>query len=55
MSELLKRNNWTKKTLKLTIKNRSGQLRAEYLEDISQFPAEQLIFIDESLFNETTG
>jgi hypothetical protein len=35
--------------------SRSEPARNAYLEDISQFAAEQLVFLDETIFNEKTG
>lgn len=35
--------------------DRSETLRRAYLDDIRRFVAEDLIFLDESIFNEETG
>ena len=52
---VLKRNSWTRKTLRVMSNSRSEPARNAYLEDISQFAAEQLVFLDETIFNEKTG
>jgi transposase len=55
ISKMLKRNKWTRKSIKLMSNNQNKELRYSYLEDISIYSADQLVFIDESLFNEKTG
>uniref|UniRef100_A0A093X9Y0 Uncharacterized protein y4pE/y4sA n=1 Tax=Talaromyces marneffei PM1 TaxID=1077442 RepID=A0A093X9Y0_TALMA len=55
---LIKRRNATsdEKISRMRISlNRSQALRDAYTEDIQQFAAEDLIFLDESIFNEKTG
>jgi len=52
---LIKNRNWTRKKLKRISLNRSEALRRAYLDDIRQFTAEDLVFVDESIFNEKTG
>jgi transposase len=55
VSKLLRRNHWTRKAL-LTISNRRSEaLRHAYIDDMAAYAADDLIFIDESLFNEKTG
>jgi hypothetical protein len=51
---MLKRNKWTRKSIKLMSNNRNKELRYAYLKDISIYSANQLIFINKSLFNEKT-
>jgi len=55
ISRLFKRRKWSRKHLKRISLNRSEVLRRGYLDDIRQFAAEDLIFLDESIFNEKTG
>jgi transposase len=55
ISELLSSNNWTRKQLKLVARDRSELMRTEYLYEMRAFQAEDLIFLDESIFNEKTG
>lgn len=55
ISRTLKRRKWSQKELRRISLNRSETLRRAYIEDISRFPAEDLVFIDESIFNEKTG
>jgi transposase len=54
ISAMLKRNNWTRKSIKLMSNNRNEGLRHSYLKEISIYSAEQLVFIDESISNEKT-
>ena len=44
---LIKNRNWTRKKLKRISLNRSEALRRAYLDDIRQFTAEDLVFVDE--------
>ena len=53
--QLFKRRKWSRKQLKRISLNRSEVLRRGYLDDIRQFVAEDLVFLDESIFNEKTG
>lgn len=55
VSRLLKRRNWTRKQLRRISLDQSEALRRAYLDDIRQFAAEDLVFVDESIFNEKTG
>lgn len=55
VSRLLKRRNWTRKELRRISLNRSEALRRAYRDDVRHFAAEDLIFLDESIFNEKTG
>ncbi|KAL3704461.1 hypothetical protein TMatcc_010152 [Talaromyces marneffei ATCC 18224] len=52
---LFKRRRWSRKQLKRISLNRSEPLRRAYLDDICQFAADDLVFLDESIFNEKTG
>ena len=55
ISRLFKRRKWSRKQLKRISLNRSEVLRRGYLDDIHQFAAEDLVFLDESIFNKKTG
>jgi transposase len=56
VSRVLSRNGWSQKELKRISRNRSEELRAAYREDMDRsFIAEDLVFLDESIFNEKTG
>jgi hypothetical protein len=55
ISILLKRNKWSSKSLYLLSSRRDEALRQAYIEDMANYAADDLIFIDESLFNEKTG
>jgi transposase len=55
MSDILKRNGWTRKKIEYMSINRSEELRRAYIEDMVNYSTEDLIFIDESIFNEKTG
>lgn len=55
VSRLLERNSWNKKKLEVISSNRSDQARRLYLQDIERFPVEDLIFLDETIFDEKTG
>jgi hypothetical protein len=55
ISRLFKRRKWSRKQLKRISLDRSEVLRRGYLDDIRQFAAEDLVFLDESNFNEKTG
>ena len=51
----LKRNGWTRKKLEISSNKRRDVLRQDYLVAMQEYPAERLVFIDESIFNEKTG
>ena len=55
VSRLLKRNNWTRKTLQIGSNQQNSVLRQDYFLEMRNYAADQLIFIDESIFNEKTG
>lgn len=55
LSRIFRRRGWTRKELQRISLNRSDELRRAYIDDIRQFGAQDLIFIDESIFNEKTG
>lgn len=55
VSRLLKRRNWTGKELRRISLNRSEALRRAYQDDIRHFAVEDLIFLNESIFNKKTG
>jgi hypothetical protein len=52
VSRVLKRNKWTRKEIRRISMDRSETLRRAYLDDIRRFLAVDLIFLDESIFNE---
>ena len=52
---MLKSKGWTKKKLYCLSLMRSELLRKDWQQDMSQFTADDLIFLDESIFNERTG
>jgi transposase len=55
LSRTLRRNKWTQKAIETISKRRSEHLRELYLDAMAAYPAEDIIFIDESIFNEKTG
>ena len=55
VSRLLKRARWDRKKAQRVGSRRNDELRRGYIADMLQITAEQMVFIDESLFNETTG
>ena len=52
---MLKRRKWTQKELRRISLGRSDELRRGWKEEMRQFVAEDLVFLDESIFNEKTG
>jgi hypothetical protein len=52
---MLKRRNWTQKGLRRISLDHSDELRQKWKEEMQQFAAEDLVFLDESIFNEKTG
>jgi len=55
VSRVLKRRGWTRKILRRIALERSDELRCLYRDDMCRFAAEDLVFLDESIFNEKTG
>ena len=55
VSRILNRNRWTRKELRRISQDRSLPLRRLYLEEMSHHVQEDLVFLDESIFNEKTG
>jgi transposase len=55
ISKLLKRRKWNQKELRRISMTRSVDSRTAYRRDISQFDDKDLVFLDESIFNEKTG
>ena len=55
ISRLLKRQRWSKKEVRRISLTQSREARRRYREEISRFPADDLVFLDESIFNEKTG
>jgi len=52
---MLKRNNWTRKEARWLLLAASQSLRQHYLKDVGRFNAEDLVFLDESIFNKKTS
>jgi hypothetical protein len=55
VSRILKRRKWTQKELRRISLGRSDELQQRLKEEMRQFAAEDLVFLDESIFNEKTG
>ena len=55
ISRLLKANNQSKKKLQQITIGRSKELRRLFKANMARFIAEDLVFLDESIFNEKTG
>ena len=55
ISRLLKRQRWSKKEVRRISLTQSREARRRYRGEISRFPADDLVFLDESIFNEKTG
>jgi transposase len=55
VSRMLKRRKWTQKELRRISLGRSDELRQNWKEEMRQYAAEDLVFFDESIFNEKTG
>ena len=52
---LLKRNKWTRKNIARLSLSRSEVLREAYIEEMKKYAADDLVFLDEAIFNEKTG
>lgn len=52
---MIKRRGWNRKNADWKSQKADESLRVGYLSDILRFPAEDLVFLDESIFNEKTG
>ena len=55
IARTIHRRNWTRKELRWISHGRSDLLRRAWREDLRQYAAEDLVFLDESIFNEETG
>ncbi|KAK7177818.1 TPR domain-containing protein [Paraphaeosphaeria sporulosa] len=55
ISRLLKREGWSRKTLRPYAIDRNEELRAYYRDSMRRYAAEDVVFLDESIFNEKTG
>ena len=55
VSRMLKRREWTRKSLRRLSRNRNEDLKRQWREDLRRFVAEDLVFLDESIFKEQTG
>ena len=55
VSRLLKRRKWTPKVLQRLARDRSEAGRTLWKLEMGRFAAEDLVFLDESIFNEKTG
>ena len=55
VSRILKRRKWLKKQAQQMAQNLSLDLWRGFLSEMAGIYTEQMVFLDESLFNETTG
>jgi len=55
ISRILKRRRWSNKKGQRVSIRQNDELRLNWVADLLQLTAEQLVFVDETLFNETTG
>ena len=55
ISRVLRQRRWSRKIAQRIGINRNNELRAQWHADLLRVTAEQLVFIDESMFNESTG
>ena len=55
ISRFIKKRKWNRKKVQRIGNSQSEELRLGWKAQMLHFTAEQLIFIDETLFNETTG
>jgi len=55
ISRLLKKMNWSRRNIHRLSLNRSEEARTAYRQSLAGVAAEDLIFLDESIFNEKTG
>ena len=55
ISQLLRKRGWTRKKLRWISLGRSEELCRVWREEILRFVAEDLVFLDEFIFNEKTG
>jgi len=55
ISRMLKRNSWSRKSLQVISQSRSSVVRSIYLNDMAQYTAEEMVFLDETIFTEKTG
>jgi hypothetical protein len=51
----IKKRQWSSSALRPFSLDRSEELRQGYRDDMARFTAEDLVFLDESIFNEKTG
>jgi transposase len=54
ISRIIK-NNWSRKRLEVLSDKRSSSARAIYLQEMCRYHAEDMIFLDESIFDQKTG
>jgi hypothetical protein len=54
ISRLIKKNKWSRKELRRIALGQSDQLRQMYRQDMFGVAAEDIVFLDESIFNEKT-
>ncbi len=55
ISRILKRRRWSEKQGQRVGIRRNDELRLNWIAELLHITAEQLVFVDETLFNETTG
>jgi len=55
ISRILKRRRWSNKKRQRVSVRQNDELRLNWVADLLRLTVEQLVFVDETLFNETTG
>ncbi len=55
ISRILKHNGWSQKQLYYILLEHSEELYQAYCDEMRHFVADNLVFLDESIFNEKTG
>ena len=55
ISRILKRQKWTQKTGRRVGERQNEELRMHWIAELLDIVAEQMVYIDGSMFNETTG
>ena len=55
ISRILKKRHWSNKKGQRVGIRQNDELRLNWVADLLRLTAEQLVFVDETLFNETTG
>jgi hypothetical protein len=55
ISRMLKEEGWSRKVIRRIARGQNEELRREYKRFMSRFPSEDVVHLDESIFNEKTG